>query len=99
MRKIVRIFVMVGMVVTLSLCMGAPDNSKPVTIKAKPTQEEWQAKKASKNKDKDDYFKKKQAYLDNPTPGKLNAMNVARAKYQDSAKESRRTRESLKRNQ
>jgi hypothetical protein len=72
--------------------------SPMVVIAAKPTNGEWHAKKKSKNSDKDGYLKKKQEYLDNPTPGKLNAMMVARAKYQGSAKSCRAYRENLRKN-
>jgi len=69
-----------------------------VHIAAKPTHGEWQGKKKSKNVNKDDYLKKKAAYLDNPNPGKLNAMLKAREKYQESAVDCRVYRERLKKN-
>ena len=91
MRK----YILIIFLVVCSLSVQAL--GEPVSVKAKPTKEQWQAKKKAKNKDKDDYLKKKQAYLDNPTPGKLNAMNVARAKFQAAAKDCRKDRESMKR--
>jgi len=103
-RKWTILVVLVLLAATVPLFAGPLDwlfgRSKKVeaVIMVKPTHEEWQAKKKAKNQNKDDYQKKRAAYLANPTPGTLNAMLTARTKYQDSAKDSRAYRESLKKN-
>jgi len=82
------------------ILLGVPGIcSDEVSAQAKPTWAEWNQKKNATKGDKDDYRKKRNAYIANPTPGTKKAMENARTKYMASAIATRSYRVKLQRKQ
>jgi len=90
--------ILIAVVLTCMVFPSLGDDKKPeVVIKAKLTWAEWKSKKKAKRVDRADYITKRNAYLAKPNKDTKRAMEVARAKFQAGAINTRDYRIGLQR--